>query len=144
MAALAACAAAQSSTAQSFVPESVAPSAAVMEAAQAEYLTPDERRDFRVMHGISDDTDLDTPARRARAASERFDFGDPSFNDPATPMTLRLTALRENAAFQAILDATTEESDLPALAFRAEALAILGQLVNFLSLRSNSNTGQMV
>ncbi|MDI9402547.1 MAG: hypothetical protein QM516_01630 [Limnohabitans sp.] len=137
MAALAACAAAQSSTAQSFVPESVAPSAAVMEAAQAEYLTPDERRDFRVMHGISDDTDLDTPARRARAASERFDFGDPSFNDPATPMTLRLTALRENAAFQAILDATTEESDLPALAFRAEALAILGQREEALRLTSS-------
>jgi hypothetical protein len=42
-----------------WLPELVAPAPAVLETVTAPYLTDEERKDFRVLHGISDDLDLD-------------------------------------------------------------------------------------
>ena len=71
MLATAVLAAGRVSAQDSAIPESIAPSPAVLEAAAAAYLTADERSDFRVRHGLYDDLDLSTAARRAAVAIER-------------------------------------------------------------------------
>jgi hypothetical protein len=113
-----------------FVPEVVAPSPAVLEAASAEYLTEDERREFRVRHGIFDDTDLDRASRRALVALERLDAGDPAWADPAVPVELRLTLALFEGRFDEIVRATADleaapdvAASLPLRALRAAAAA---------------------
>ncbi|MCE2885174.1 MAG: hypothetical protein LW806_09785 [Planctomycetaceae bacterium] len=139
---LAAVASAQST----FVPEVVAPSPAVAETARAEYLTEDERREFRVRHGIFDDTDLDRPSRRALVALERLDARDPAWSDPTVPLELRLSLALFEGRFQEVVDATgdatkdeakderRESASLPLRALRAEALAMLGRRDEALAL----------
>jgi tetratricopeptide (TPR) repeat protein len=137
MASLAASCAVGTASGQSFVPDSMAPSRAVIEAAQAEYLTPDERSDFRVMHGISDDTDLNTPERRARVALERLDVHDAAFSDATTPHALRLAALHARGAFAEIIAQTETLTDIVSRAFRAEALAMIGRGEEALALAAS-------
>jgi tetratricopeptide (TPR) repeat protein len=124
-----------------FVPEVVAPSPAVLEAASAEYLTEDERREFRVRHGIFDDTDLDRASRRALVALERLDAGDPAWADPAVPVELRLTLALFEGRFDEIVRATADleaapdvAASLPLRALRAQALAMLGRRDEALAL----------
>ncbi len=112
---------------QTFVPEAVAPAPAVVETERAPYLTPEERRDFRVRHGIFDDTDLDTPTRRALVAVERLDAKDAAWNDASVAAALRFPLDFFCGKFNAIIDATTDTSPLPERAWRAQALAMLGR-----------------
>lgn len=123
---------------QSIVPEAVAPSSAVLDAASAAYLTADERSAFRVLHGIYDDTDLDTVERRARVALERWQLDDAALSDPALPAMLRLHALTLRGAYREILDRTADVASgaqgLPAQAARAMALAMLDRKDEALAL----------
>lgn len=112
---------------QTFVPEAVAPASAVVETERAGYLTPDERRAFRVRHGIFDDTDLDTPARRAMVALERLDASDAAWADPSVAADLRLALACFHGSFAEIVASTNENSPLPERAWRAQALAMLGR-----------------
>ena len=112
---------------QTFVPEAVAPASAVVETERAGYLTPDERRAFRVRHGIFDDTDLDTPARRAMVALERLDASDAAWADPSVAADLRLALACFHGSFAEIVSSTNENSPLPERAWRAQALAMLGR-----------------
>jgi tetratricopeptide (TPR) repeat protein len=112
---------------QTFVPEAVAPASAVVETERAGYLTPDERRAFRVRHGIFDDTDLDTPARRAMVALERLDASDAAWADPSVAADLRLALACFHGNFAEIVASTNENSPLPERAWRAQALAMLGR-----------------
>jgi tetratricopeptide (TPR) repeat protein len=112
---------------QTFVPEAVAPASAVVETERAGYLTPDERRAFRVRHGIFDDTDLDTPARRAIVALERLDASDAAWADPSVAADLRLALACFHGNFAEIVSSTNENSPLPERAWRAQALAMLGR-----------------
>jgi tetratricopeptide (TPR) repeat protein len=112
---------------QTFVPEAVAPASAVVETERAGYLTPDERRAFRVRHGIFDDTDLDTPARRAMVALERLDASDAAWADPSVAADLRLALACFHGNFAEIVSSTNENSPLPERAWRAQALAMLGR-----------------
>jgi tetratricopeptide (TPR) repeat protein len=112
---------------QTFVPEAVAPASAVVETERAGYLTPDERRAFRVRHGIFDDTDLDTPARRAMVALERLDASDAAWADPSVAADLRLALACFHGNFAETVSSTNENSPLPERAWRAQALAMLGR-----------------
>jgi hypothetical protein len=59
---------------QSPVPEAIAPEPAVLESVRADFLTREERSDLRVRHGLYDDLDLSTAARRAAVAIERAEI----------------------------------------------------------------------
>ena len=120
-------AAGRASAQDSPIPESIAPSPAVLEAAAAGYLTPDERSDFRVRQGLYDDLDLSTPARRARVAIECGRYLDPALADPATPAAIRVEALSRLGDAAAVLRATEGADELPLLALRAESLARLAR-----------------
>ena len=65
------------------IPDSIAPAPAVLQAVTAGWMTDDERKDFRVLHGIFDDLDLDTPLRRALVALERWRLDDPALGGGA-------------------------------------------------------------
>jgi predicted Zn-dependent protease len=119
---------------QTFVPEAVAPASAVVETERAAYLTPEERRAFRVRHGIFDDTDLDTPARRAIVALERLDASDAAWADLSVAADLRLALAYFQGKFAEIVAATNEKSPLPERAWRAQALAMLGRRDEALAL----------
>ena len=119
---------------QTFVPEAVAPASAVVETERAAYLTPEERRAFRVRHGIFDDTDLDTPARRAIVALERLDASDAAWADPSVAADLRLALAYFQGKFTEIVAATSDKSPLPERAWRAQALAMLGRRDEALAL----------
>ena len=119
--------AARASAQDSPIPESIAPSPAVLEAAAAAYLTPEERSDFRVRHGLYDDLDLSSPARRALVALERGRYLDPSLADAAVPAVLRVRALARMGDAEAVLRVTEGATELPLLALRAESLAAIGR-----------------
>ena len=119
---------------QTFVPEAVAPASAVVETERAAYLTPEERRAFRVRHGIFDDTDLDTPARRAIVALERLDASDAAWADTSAAADLRLALAYFQGKFTEIVAATSDKSPLPERAWRAQSLAMLGRRDEALAL----------
>ena len=116
------------------MPEAIAPSPAVLEAASAEYLKPDERSDFRIRHGIYDDLDLSTPARRAAVALERGQYREPVLADPSVPAVLRIEALARMGDDAAVLRETEGATALPLLAQRAESLARLGRRADALAI----------
>ncbi len=118
----------------SWLPDTVAPSPAVLESVTAPYLTDEERKDFRVRHGISDDLDLDTPARRARVALDRWQLDDPALGDERAPLPLRVEALLRRGAYAEVVAQTAAAADLPLQALRARALAALGRRDEALAL----------
>ena len=71
------------------IPDSIAPAPAVLQAVTAGWMSDDERKDFRVLHGIFDDLDLDTPLRRALVALERWRLDDPALDDASVPRHLK-------------------------------------------------------
>jgi predicted Zn-dependent protease len=125
----------------SAIPESIAPSPAVLEAAAAAYLTPEERSDFRVRHGLYDDLDLSTPARRAAVALERARYLDPALADPAVPAVLRAAALSRIGDDAGVLRLTEGATELPLLALRAESLARLGKRDDALAVANAAAVG---
>lgn len=115
------------SAAQDALPDSVAPAPAVLEAITASYLKDGERKDLRVRHGMFDDVDLDTPARRARVALERWRLDDPALSDASVPLALRLEALARLGKHVDVVAATEGAKDVALLAKRAQSLAALGR-----------------
>ncbi|MBM4112563.1 MAG: hypothetical protein FJ253_04185, partial [Phycisphaerae bacterium] len=75
------------------VPEAATLLPAIERDLEAAYLTPEERKDRRVFHGVWDERDLDSPARRAMAALETWRMDEGALADPATPISLRARAL---------------------------------------------------
>ncbi len=118
------------------IPESVPPSPAVLEAVTASYLTDEERKEFRVLHGIYDDLDLDTPSRRARVALDRGRLDDPALKDELVALHWRLEALLRRGDYAAVLAATATQTDLRLVSLRARACAALGQRTEALKLAS--------
>ena len=66
---------------------------AVQQLLDAPYATHEERKDLRVRFGLWTDDDLDTPARRAKAALTRGDLADPSLKDAAADPLDRAQAM---------------------------------------------------
>jgi cellulose synthase operon protein C len=99
----------------------------VLRRVEATYLTPDERKDLRVFHGIWVDGDLDTPVRRAKAALTRGSYDDLALTDASVPPEDRAEAmLLRGDGEQALMlleNATTNR----AARLRAQALESLGR-----------------
>lgn len=106
-------------------PGSAALPPSVRAAIEADWLTPEERRDARIFHGAWTEEDLALPVDRARAACIA---GDASVTpDPTWPATLRarLHLLRgePDAALAALTDLAGPEASM----LRARALEAMGR-----------------
>lgn len=121
---------------------------------EAPYLTPEERRDLRVFHGVWEEEDLDTPARRARAALSRGALLDPALDDPAIPAEDRAEARLERGDPAAALAALGGADSVRAHRIRAQALEALGRageadaavepVAALLALRPVASAGDLV
>lgn len=102
-------------------------SPAVLRQIEAPYLTPDEARELRIVHGVWRAEDLDSPAARARAALQRGAWHDPSLTDPAAAVLDRVEGMLARGELVEALEALAGESGLRAMRQRASALAGLGR-----------------
>lgn len=93
----------------------------------APYLSDAERRDRRVFHGVWEDGDLDTPARRAAAALVRGAFDDPSLSDGSAPVEDRAEAAIARGELEEALTLLGDGASLRAVRLRAESLDMLGR-----------------
>lgn len=104
------------------VPEmQTSPAPAVASLLQAGYLTADEAKDLRVFHGFWAEDDLDSPARRARAALIRGDPSHPSFDDPGVPPVLAAEAALMRGEHERVLELLDDLSTLASHRIRAES-----------------------
>lgn len=127
----------QNTTAPVAKPAPVAP--AVQRLLAQPYLTPDERRDLAVRFGVWTLDDLNTPARRARAALIAGAYNDASFNDPAADVLDRTQAMIErgdpDAALVLVAPLTAGQSpSCRAVRLHAEALLNVGKRDEALAL----------
>lgn len=97
-------------------------------ALQAAWLNEEERRDLRVFHGVWSDADLTSPALRAAAALNAWNFDDPALSDLETPVELRADALLKQGRAEAALDLLQDIDTIRAARLKAEAFEELGQL----------------
>jgi tetratricopeptide (TPR) repeat protein len=109
------------------VPEAPAPNDAVASSLAATWLTDDERRDLRVAHGLWDSRDLDTAARRARAALTLEDWSSPAFDDSTLQPAVRAEARLNAGRFADALALVENDASPEGMAVRCEALAWLGR-----------------
>ena len=89
------CGLAPAQQAAPLVPDGFTPSPPVQSLLKADWLTEDERRFYRIRHGLWSDADLITPEQRAIAALTVGRFDDPIFIDPEVPLELKAEALIE-------------------------------------------------
>lgn len=98
---------------------------------EAPYLTEEEQKDLRIFHGRWRESDLDTPARAARAALIRGDYLDPSFDaegvDPLDRAEARLLAGRPAEAIREIERAGAAAEKPRAAMLLAQAAEMLGR-----------------
>jgi len=94
----------------------------------AQYLDAAERQELRLFHGVWEQDDLDTPARRALAALTTAKLHDPSLVDPETPAIDRAEAALLIGEPQRAIDLLADDTSFRAVRIRAESLEILGQL----------------
>jgi tetratricopeptide (TPR) repeat protein len=102
-------------------------SQAALQAMSAAYLTDEEKKDLRVFHGVWQPGDLDTPARRARAALTQGVFDDPSLADPSTPVEDRAEGMLARGELKEAVAALVGRESVRAVRIRAAALEGLGQ-----------------
>jgi len=102
-------------------------SQAVITTLEAEYLTDAERADRRIFHALWLPSDLNDPARRARAALICGAIDDPSLSDPAAAIEDRAEAQLLRGNPQAALDLLAHASSPRAARLRAESLESLGK-----------------
>jgi cellulose synthase operon protein C len=102
-------------------------SEAVLGALGAPYLSADELKDLRIFHGVWQPGDLDTPARRARAALNQGVLDDASLFDAAVPAEDRAEAMLRRGELKEAIAALTGLATIRSVRLRAEALEELGQ-----------------
>ena len=99
----------------------------VLRILEAGYLTDEERKDLRIFHGVWRQDDLDTPARRARAALIQGAINDRSLHDPLAPAEDRAEGMMLRGELAEALS-TLEAINTPrAIRIRAESLEALGR-----------------
>lgn len=108
------------------VPRDVAPSPLVVELLGAEYLTPDEAKALRIVHGTWSDADMDSPNDLAQAATIAGRFDHPSLADEGVPVLLRAHARLATGQALAAIDLLDGLESIPAAALRAEAMEQAG------------------
>jgi tetratricopeptide (TPR) repeat protein len=99
----------------------------VLKLLEAQYLSEDERKSLRIFHGVSNDTDLDTPTRRAGAALIRGTFDDPVLADAAVPIEDRAEAAMMRGDLESSLTLLGDSTSLRAVRIRAQCLEGLGR-----------------
>ncbi len=99
----------------------------VLRILEADYLTDDERKDLRIFHGVWRQSDLDTPARRARAALIQGAIDDRSLFDPLTPPEDRAEGMLLRGELAEALSTLEAITTPRAIRIRAEALEALGR-----------------
>ena len=95
---------------------------AVREQLNAAYLTADEAKDLRIRHGAFVASDLDTPARQARAAIIRGNFTAAALSDQAADVLDRAEAALLRGEIATVLELT-------AIADGAAAAAVPARLI---------------
>ena len=93
----------------------------------APFLSDDEKRDLRIEHGAWADGDLDTPARRARAALIAGVWGDASLMDDSVDPCDRGEAAIERGEPELALDLLGGLDTVRAARLRGDALIALGR-----------------
>lgn len=101
---------------------------AVLTTLEAEYLTDAERADRRVFHALWLASDLDDPARRARAAILCGVIDDPSLTNPAAAVEDRAEALFLRGEPAEALSLLADHPSPRAARLRGECLETLGKL----------------
>lgn len=114
-------------TARQLVPDVPPPAEAVTTAIDAKWLTDDERKDLRVLHGRWSSADLDTPRRAALAALETWDLDAPALSDPAVPAAWRAEAFLRRGRLNEAFGTVAGDESPGAVAVRAEVLFWLGR-----------------
>ncbi|MFG0257984.1 MAG: peptidase MA family metallohydrolase [Phycisphaerales bacterium JB043] len=93
----------------------------VKSALEAEFLTPEERRDLRVFHSVWEDEDLDDPMSLARAALLVGAWDHPIFADRQIDPLLRGEALISRGDVEQGLGILGDDDSLRAMRLRVEA-----------------------
>lgn len=100
---------------------------AVTRAIEAEFLTPEERRELRLKHGLWEAEDLEDVTARARAALMRGKPHDDSLNDEKVPRLLRAEAKLALGKLHEALALLEGETSARGLRLRGETLHALGR-----------------
>ena len=100
---------------------------AVARLLEAPYLSEDEKRELRLKHGVWADDDLDTPARRARAALVIGAIAHPALDDPGADAEDRAEAQMLRGEPEQAIKTLEGLSTIRAIRVRAESLAMLGR-----------------
>lgn len=100
---------------------------AVLRLLEAPYLTEEERKDLRVFHGVWRGGDLDTPARRSRAALIQGVLDDRSLFDPRSPVEDRADGMLLRGELSEAVSLLEGMTTFRALRIRGEALEALGR-----------------
>lgn len=100
----------------------------LFQAAQAPYLSEEEKREIRVAHGLWTPSDLDDPAARARAALAVGAWDDASLSSPEASVLDRAEAMLRRGDADEALKALGEIAGFRAIRIRAEALEATGRV----------------
>lgn len=109
------------------VPEAATLLPAIERDLEAAYLTPEERKDRRVFHGVWDERDLDSPARRAMAALESWRLDDDALTSPSAPLDLRARALLRRGRANEAIELLEGADGVVAASLRAQAMELSGR-----------------
>ena len=93
----------------------------------APYLSDDEKRSLRIYHGVWTESDLDTPARQAKAALLLGLVDHPVFDESGVDPVDRAEALLGRGDPAGAIDALQGQGGIRAIRVRAESLATLGR-----------------
>ncbi|KAA0215320.1 MAG: hypothetical protein DYG94_04470 [Leptolyngbya sp. PLA3] len=102
-------------------------SPAVEQRLGATFLADEERKNLRVFHGLWEDADLDTPARRAAAALTLGAIDHPWLHDVQAPVLDRAEAMLLRGELGETLTLLEGEGAIRGIRLRADALAGLGR-----------------
>ncbi|MFO0873546.1 MAG: hypothetical protein U0575_06190 [Phycisphaerales bacterium] len=103
---------------------------AAAKAIAADWLKPDERKDLRILHGVWDERDLDTPARQALAALVAWELDHPALRDDAAPRDVRAEARLLAGDAEGAIALLDGLDSMRAARLRAEALETLGRFAD--------------
>lgn len=106
----------------------------------AAYLSEDEKKDLRIKHGVWTDSDLDTAARRARAAVIAGRYVDASLDDPSSSAEDRGEAMVMRGSADKALEVLAGSRTLRGARIRAQALWDLGRLDDALKSLEETRT----
>lgn len=102
-------------------------SPAVEQRLGAVFLSDEERKNLRVFHGLWENADLDTPARRAEAALCVGAIDHPWLHDPGAPLLDRAEAMLLRGELEQALALLAGETSIRGIRLRADCLAGVGR-----------------